>query len=191
MRIHRLELRNYRGVAESNVTFPTTGVTIIEGDNEVGKSSLAEAIDLVLTVRDDSKKSGIKAIQPVDRDAGPEVTIELSTGPYRFVLAKRWLRKAETTLTVLEPQRAQLTGREAHERVTEILAETLDPDLWAALRLEQGGDLEQASFALPSLGRALDAAAGTDQDGHHEDALWERVVAERDRYWTATGKPST
>ncbi|MEO6627514.1 MAG: hypothetical protein ABIP03_02990, partial [Aquihabitans sp.] len=101
------------------------------------------------------------------------------------------LRKAETTLTVLEPQRAQLTGREAHERVTEILAETLDPDLWAALRLEQGGDLEQASFALPSLGRALDAAAGTDQDGHHEDALWERVVAERDRYWTATGKPST
>ena len=30
-----------------------------------------------------------------------------------------------------------------------------------------------------------------EQGGEHDDALWERSVAERDRYWTTTGRPST
>jgi hypothetical protein len=189
MRINRIALRNYRGVTEAEVTFPAEGVTIIEGDNEVGKSSLTEALELILDVRDDSKKAQIKAVQPVDRDAGPEVEVDLTTGPYRLVYAKRWLRRPETTLTVETPERAQFTGREAHERVLAILAATLDADLWRALRLEQGTDLQQASFAVSSLGRALDLAAGGEVGGTHEDALWERIVAERDRYWTATGRP--
>lgn len=190
MRINRITLRNYRGVTAAEVTFPAEGVTIIEGDNEVGKSSLTEALELILDVRDDSKKAQIKAVQPVERDAGPEVEVDLTSGPYRLVYAKRWLRRPETTLTVETPERAQYTGREAHDRVQAILAETLDADLWRALRLEQGTDLDQASFAVPSLGRALDLAAGGERAGGQEDALWERIVAERDRYWTSTGRPS-
>lgn len=191
MRLNRIALRNFRGVTSAEVTFPAEGVTIIEGDNEVGKSSLTEALELILDVRDDSKKARIKAVQPVDRDAGPEVEVDLTSGPYRVLYTKRWLRRPETTLTVVEPERLQLTGREAHERVQAILAETLDADLWRALRLEQGTDLQQASFAVSSLGRALDLAAGGELGGEHDDALWERIVAERDRYWTTTGRPST
>ena len=52
MRLHRISLRNYRGVEESDVQFAETGVTIVEGRNEVGKSSLAEALDLLLSVPD-------------------------------------------------------------------------------------------------------------------------------------------
>ena len=48
MRIHRIKLCNYRGVSQCEVTFPVQGVTIIEGDNEIGKTSLSEAIDLLL-----------------------------------------------------------------------------------------------------------------------------------------------
>lgn len=51
MKIHRITIRNYRGVEECTVEFAETGVTIIEGDNEVGKTSLFEAIRLILTIR--------------------------------------------------------------------------------------------------------------------------------------------
>lgn len=80
-RINRLTLRNFRGVTSAEVTFPSEGVTIIEGDNEAGKSSLAEALTMVLEVRDDSRKQGVMAVKPVHRDAGPEVEVDLSRAP--------------------------------------------------------------------------------------------------------------
>ena len=86
MRIHRIKLCNYRGVSHSEVTFPVQGVTIIEGDNEIGKTSLSEAIDLLLAERDDSGKQRVKAVKPAHKDVGAEVEIELSTGPYRLRL---------------------------------------------------------------------------------------------------------
>ena len=188
MRIHRIKLCNYRGVSQSEVTFPVQGVTIIEGDNEIGKTSLSEAIDLLLAERDDSSKQRVKAVKPAHKDVGAEVEIELSTGPYRFVYRKRWHKQRETVLDILEPQRSQSTGREAHDKVRAILDETLDETLWDAFRLKQGAQLEQAAFAGGSLGRALDKAAGGDTTGDREDDLWERITAERERYWTATGQ---
>lgn len=190
MRIHRIRLRNYRGVAESEVAFAERGVTIVQGDNEVGKTSLAQAIDLIFDYRDDTTHRSVKAVQPVGRDAGPEVEIEISTGPYRFVYAKRWHRQRQTTLHVLEPRREQLSGREAHDRVNAMLDETLDRPLWQALRLEQGVGLSQAGFDVVSLGKALDAAAGGDPAEARADDLWDRICGERDRYWTATGQPT-
>src|SRR5580692_7543159 len=188
MRIHRIKLRNYRGVGECEIAFPAQGVTIIEGDNEIGKTSLSEAIDLLLAERDDSSKQRVKAVKPVHLDVGAEAEMELSTGPYRFVYRKRWHKQRETVLDILEPRRSQLTGREAHDKVRAILDETLDEALWDAFRLKQGAQLEQAAFAGGSLGRALDKAAGGDTSGDREDDLWERISAERDRYWTTTGQ---
>ena len=42
MRIHRVQLRNYRGVGKSDVSFSQNGVTIVEGPNEVGKTAISE-----------------------------------------------------------------------------------------------------------------------------------------------------
>lgn len=190
MKISRIVLRNFRGVVESATSFPEHGVTIVEGDNEVGKSCIGEAIDLVLHTPDSAMSRRIKAVCPVHRDVGPEVEIELTTGPYRFVLTKRWHRQRKTELTVLEPQRANFVGREAHDRVVEMLDETLDRPLFAVLQLQQGVDLEMPGFDVTSLGRALDLAVqgGSDaQVGDREDDLWTRITAERDRYWTPTG----
>ena len=50
MRIHRLILRNYRGIDEYQLEFPERGVVVIEGENETGKSSIAEALWLVFEV---------------------------------------------------------------------------------------------------------------------------------------------
>ena len=193
MRIHRIKLGNYRGVSQSEVTFPVQGVTIIEGDNEIGKTSLSEAIDLLLAERDDSSKQRVKAVKPAHRDVGAEVEIELSTGPYRFVYRKRWHKQRETVLDILEPRRSQLTGREAHDKVRAILDETLDEALWDAFRLKQGAQLEQAAFAGGSLGRALDKAAGGDSDrrsrGRPLGAHHRRTRALLDRHRPGEGRP--
>ena len=190
MRIHRVRLKNYRGVDDCAVAFPTDGVTVIEGDNEVGKTCIPEAVNLILSEMDSSSKRTVKAIRPVHRDAGPEVEVEISTGDYRFTYFKRWHRKPETTLEVATPQREQLTGREAHHRVEEILEETLDQDLWKALAIEQGAEPGLPKLRVPSLGQALDLAADSSQAVSHEDDLWERICAERLKYWTNTGKES-
>lgn len=190
MKILELHLQDYRGVTEATVSFPATGVTIVEGDNEAGKTSLTQALDLVLTTRDDSRCQAVRDSQPIGRDVGPLVRVHLQSGPYRLELTKRWWRRPMTELVVHEPAPEQLTGREAHDRVQAILDETLDRDLWKALRLEQGADLQQVAFGTASLGRALDLAAGASATDDAHDDLWAQVVAERDRYWTATGKRS-
>jgi hypothetical protein len=187
VRILRLTLVNFRGVERCTVAFPTEGVTIVEGPNEVGKTSITEAIDLILSERDDSTKRAVRAVKPAGRDVGAEVEIELCSGPYRLVYRKRWHRQRMTELEILAPLHQQLSGREAHDRVRAILAETLDEQLWSALRLRQGAQLEQAALAGGSLGRALDLAAGGVVSDEREDELWPRILAERDLYWTPTG----
>ena len=188
MRLHRITLKNYRGVEDCTVEFPQIGVTVVEGNNEVGKTCIPEAVNMILSEMDSSGKRSVKAIRPVHRDEGPEVEIEVSTGDYRFTYFKRWLKNSQTTLDIIAPHRDQLAGREAHERVEGILQETLDQDLWKALSIEQSGNLDLPKFEGQSLGQALDLAAGGDIAGASEDNLWERIRTERERYWTPKGQ---
>src|SRR5436305_2363384 len=46
MRIAQLSIRNFRGISEGKLTLP--GHVVLIGDNNSGKSSLIEAIDLAL-----------------------------------------------------------------------------------------------------------------------------------------------
>lgn len=188
MRIRRIKVRNYAGIDDAEVSFPDTGITIIEGDNEVGKSSMVAAVDLILGYLDSSEAGPVKEVKTVGTDLGPEVEVDISAGSYEFTYEKRWLKDKETILTVSKPRTEQLTGREAHARVKQILDEAVDTELWNALRLDQGKSLSQASFDIAALGHALDAAAGGDVAGDREDVLVERIENEYFEYWTKVGK---
>lgn len=192
MRIHRLRLTNIRGVTEREILFADTGVTVVEGDNEVGKTTIIDALDLLLTLPDSSGDTRIRAAQPVHRDVGPEVEVDLSSGPYRITYRKRWLKQRKTELTVHAPRPEQLTGRQAHDRVQAIVDETLDAELFRALRVVQGSALTQPTMTSRWLSAALDRAAGgaVSGDGQDElDSLWRRVEQERSRYVTTNGTP--
>lgn len=188
MRIQRISIRNFRAIEALDLDLASIGVTIIEGPNETGKTSITDALSLLIDERDDTTKAAVKALRPVGTDAGPEVEAEFTSGPYAFTYRKRWLKNKETVLNITAPKPESLAGRAAHDRVRAILDETMDGSLWSALRLEQNASLEQAPFVGGSLGRALDAAAGGAATGGESDDLWERVCAERDRYWTPTGQ---
>jgi len=185
MRILRIRLRNYRGVVDHEVVIPETGVTVVEGDNEIGKSSLAEALDVLFDFPDSSTNKVVKAIKPVHRDVGSEIEVDVAAGPYRFTYMKRFHREKATTLMVHEPRREQHTGREAHERVQAILAEAVDMPLWRALRLHQGVRPDQADLSeQTSLAAALDAASAGALAGDREATLVELAKAEFDKFFT-------
>ena len=188
MRLNWVKLTNFRGVECREVVFAENGVTIVEGPNEVGKTAIAEGLQFAVDLPDSSQRAEIKALQPVGRDEGPEVEISLSSGDYELVYWKRWLRRPGTTLEVKAPRQESLTGRQAHDRLEAILGETLDNELWRALRIDQGTELILPNFSLPSMGRALDRAAGGEFADEREESLWTRIGEEYGKYWTATGQ---
>jgi AAA ATPase domain len=195
MKLHRMILTNYRGIAHREIEFPDHGVVVVCGANEIGKSSMIEALDLLLESRDRSTKKEVKQVKPTNSDVGSEVTAEISCGTYRFIYRKRFHKKCETELTVLEPRREQLTGDEAHERVRAMLAETVDSDLWHAQRVLQAASTAAVDLSgCDALSRALDvAAAQSDTDAAlsgNEPLLIERIDAEYARYFTPTGRPT-
>jgi len=190
VRLHRLILDHYRGITHREIVLPDSGVIVLSGANEIGKSSMIEAIDLLLEAKDRSTKREVKQVKPTHADVGAEVTAEISSGPYRFVYRKRFHKKCETELTVLAPRREQWTGDEAHERVRMILAQTVDTDLWRAQRVLQAASTAPVDLSgCDALSRALDVAAGQSAAlSGEEPLLVDRIDAEYSRYFTSTGR---
>lgn len=192
MKLHRLSVTNYRGITHRDITFPERGVVVVGGANEIGKTSMIEALDLLIESKDRSTKKDVKQVKPTFADVGSEVEAEISCGPYRFVYRKRFHKRAETHLTVIEPRREQLSGDEAHQRVLDMLDQSIDMNLWKAQRVLQSagaGVLDLSSS--DALTRALDLAAGQSValSGSEPD-LVERIDAEYALYFTGTGRPT-
>lgn len=196
MILHRLRLTNFRGVEDREISFPDQGVVVVHGPNEIGKSSMLEALDLLLTYRDRSNHREVKQVKPAHADVGAQVEAEISTGPYRFVYRKQFHKKHRTELSIIEPKRENLTGDEAHERVAAMMEQTLDMKLWDAQRVLQSASTSAVNLSgCDALSRALDAAAGEVEaaSGGGPDAgslLVDRIEVEFQRYFTGTGRPS-
>lgn len=192
MKLHRLSVTNYRGIAHRDITFPDRGVVVVSGANEIGKTSMIEALDLLIESKDRSTKKDVKQVKPTFADVGSEIEAEISCGPYRFVYRKRFHKRAETHLTVVEPRREQLSGDEAHQRVLDMLDESIDMNLWKAQRVLQSAGAGVLDLsASDALTRALDLAAGQSValSGSEPD-LVERIDAEYALYFTGTGRPT-
>lgn len=188
MKFLRLRVASYRGVPSAEVVFAPTGITLVQGPNEVGKTSLGEAIGLLFEFPDSSKHRAVEEIRPVHRDEGPEIELQAESGPYAFTYFKRFHKKPETKLMITRPKPENLTGRDAHDRAEAILRETLDIDLWKALTIQQGDAIQQPALAKQtSLSAALDKVAGGRPADPREEGLFDRVREEYSRYYTGHG----
>lgn len=196
MRLLAVGVRNFRGVRERTVNLAPVGVTIIEGPNEVGKTSLADAVDLLITYADSSRTQEVRDTQPIGEDVATEIWVEMEVGPYGFRYHKRYHKNPATTLDLTAPRHEQVTGRAAHDRVQEILAAHADLTLWTALKIQQRpaerrGEKPPQLTEAPSLRAALDREAGG-VERPAADTLMERVEREYLRYYTLkAGRPTT
>lgn len=191
MKFIKLRLRNFRGIKEFQADFNPSGLNVVEGPNETGKSSLAEAIMVLFNdhYRDSSKSKEIKALKPVNVDAGTEIELQAKSGPYDFTYFKRFHKNTATTLKITKPRPLNYSGDEAHEKAKAILEETIDNNLWQALNIRQGLELNQADLTKQTaLSAALDRAAGGNALETKTESLFTLVQDEYLLYYTSTGK---
>lgn len=192
MRLHSITLQDYRGIAERHIDFDDQGITVIDGPNQSGKSSVIEAINLVLTEKATSTKGAVTAVRRSGVDRPAVVELDATIGDERFTLRKEFGRgrQAGTTLTFATGHKAALRGDPAHNYVQDLLRDHEDMALFSALSFLQGKEL--SSFELTdgqsALQAALDAAASGNSDTLSGDHLLEAAQAEFDQYFTKTGR---
>lgn len=192
MILHRLMLEDFRGVTREEVEVPRRGVLIIEGPNESGKTSLMDALEMLLEHKASSGRADIKAASPVGRDVPVVVEAEFTIDDQRMRYRKEFVRGKRTSLEFLDSARPALSGDDAHDHVRELLERKVDRSLWRALRIAQDEPIGQVDAAkgMDSLRRALDSAAGG-EDPTGDDSLISRVTEERNLYLTARrGEPT-
>src|SRR5699024_2996135 len=157
-----LLIQDFRGVVREEVDVPERGVLVIEGPNESGKTSLVDALEMLLNHKASSGRTDVKAAKPVGRDVPVIVEAEFSVDGRRLVYRKEFKRGKKTVLECPGSTAVALTGDDAHDHVTELLDKQVDRSLWSALRIAQDEPIRQvdAGKGLDSLRRALDSAAG-------------------------------
>lgn len=164
MRIHSLNLHNVRGISQLELSeLPETGVVVIHGDNEAGKSTIMDAIDACLNYKYSGFPKDIKSLVPADGSGWPEIRLDLSIGPYRMEIYKQFSSSAASKKCELKfqsPKKASLRGDEAENEFRSIISEYLDTDLLDALFVRQGKlHHSLAAAGIPSVESSL-------QSGH-------------------------
>lgn len=175
------------------------GLNVVVGPNEMGKSTLLDALRAVLFEKYSSRAQPITALQNARNQAGPvvELAFELDDGLYR--ITKRFVKKPYARLSC--PDGRTLEGDAAEDMLRTLLGfdesgktgakpETLG--MWNVLWVQQGqsfGALDLPESARASLHGALDAEVGAVLGGRRGRALPQAIDKQLGELVTSNGKP--
>lgn len=175
------------------------GLNVVVGPNEMGKSTLLDALRAALFEKHSSKAQSIMALQNDRNQAAPvvELAFELDDGLFR--ITKRFIKKPYARLSC--PDGRVLEGDAAEDRLRTLLgfdesgktgakAETLG--MWNVLWVQQGqsfGALDLPESARSNLHSALEAEVGTVLGGRRGRALPQTIEAQLGELITGTGRP--
>ena len=172
------------------------GLNVVVGPNEMGKSTLLDALRAVLFEKYSSKAQPIVALQNDRNQAGPvvELAFELDDGLYR--ITKRFIKKPYARLSC--PDGRSLEGDAAEDTLRDLLdfdepgktgakPETLG--MWNVLWVQQGqsfGALDLPESARSSLHNALESEVGTVLGGRRGRALPQAIEKQLGELITGT-----
>ena len=175
------------------------GLNVVIGPNEMGKSTLLDALRASLFEKYSSKAQPITALQNDRNQAAPvvELAFEVDDGIYR--IKKRFMKKPYAHL--LCPDGRKLEGDEAENTLRDLLGfdepgktgakpETLG--MWNVLWVQQGqsfGTLDLPDSARLSLQSALESEVGEVLGGRRGRALPDAVDKQLSELVTSTGRP--
>ena len=175
------------------------GLNIVVGPNEMGKSTLLDALRAALFEKHASKAKSIIALQNDRNMAGPvvELAFELDEGLYRVV--KRFVKKPYARLSC--PDGRTLEGEAAEDMLRTLLnfdepgntgakPETLG--MWNVLWVQQGqsfGALDLPESARSNLHGALESEVGAVLGGRRGRALPQAIETRLRELVTGNGKP--
>jgi predicted nucleic acid-binding Zn-ribbon protein len=175
------------------------GLNVAVGPNEMGKSTLLDALRAALFEKYSSKAQPITALQNDRNQAGPvvELAFELDDGPYR--VTKRFIKKPYARLSC--PDGRTLEGDAAEDTLRNLLgfdepgktgakAETLG--MWNVLWVQQGqsfGALDLPESARSNLHSALESEVGTVLGGRRGRALPQAIEKQLGELVTSNSWP--
>ena len=100
MRITRLGLTDVKRHAQLDIR-PAAGLTIVRGPNEAGKSTVHEALEMVLFRKADANREDVRSIHRWGTEAHPEIVLEFEVDGRQGRLVKRFAGpRAEAELTL-------------------------------------------------------------------------------------------
>ena len=175
------------------------GLNVVVGPNEMGKSTLLNALRAALFEKYSSKAHPITALQNDRNQAGPvvELAFDLDDGLYR--ITKRFIKKPYARLSC--PDGRTLEGDAAEEALRNLLVfdepgkmgakpETLG--MWNVLWVQQGqsiGALDLPESARSNLHGALESEVGTVLGGRRGRALPVAIEKQLGELVTSNSKP--
>ncbi|WP_151549083.1 MULTISPECIES: AAA family ATPase [Corynebacterium] len=195
MQIHSITIDNIRSIEHLELRdIPASGVCMISGPNEVGKSTIVEAIDLVLSEKSTAQKKWIKSMRRVGSTEPMQVSLEATIGDQHFTISKQFLNKPTARLVIHSPNPRTYTGDQANDELLQIIDEHLDSNLHKLLFVKQGAlDHTLGEVGFNQLEKPLQLAGAGDGAGIAQGSQSELMAKVRDevsRYYTKTGKPS-
>ena len=172
------------------------GLNVVVGPNEMGKSTLLDALRAVLFEKYSSKAQPIVALQNDRNQAAPvvELAFDLNDGLYR--ITKRFIKKPYARLSC--PDGRSLEGDAAEETLRDLLdfdepgKTGAKPDtlgMWNVLWVQQGqsfGALDLSESARSSLHTALESEVGTVLGGRRGRALPQAIEKQLSELITGT-----
>ena len=175
------------------------GLNVLVGPNELGKSTLLDALRAALFEKYSSKAQPITALQNDRNQAGPvvELAFELDDGLYR--ITKRFIKKPYACLSC--PDGRTLEGNAAEDTLRNLLGfdepgktgakpETLG--MWHVLWVQQGqsfGALDLPDSVRSNLHSALESEVGTVLGGRRGRALPQAIEKQLGELVTSNGRP--
>ncbi len=175
------------------------GLNIVVGPNEMGKSTLLDALRAALFEKYGSRAQPIKALQNDRNQAAPVVELEFAVDDGTYRIRKRFLKKPYAHLFCSDGRK--LEGDEAEDVLRDLLGfgepgkmgakpETLG--MWNVLWVQQGqsfGALDLPDSARANLHNALESEVGDVLGGKRGKALPDTVDKQLSELVTSTKKP--
>ena len=196
MKLRKLSVNQFRRFTEpTRLSELCDGLNLVVGPNELGKSTLLDALRAVLFERNSSRAQQIKALQNDRSGAAPVIELVFEVNGAEYTLTKRFVKSPYARLQC--PDGTLLEADAAENRLRSLLgfaeagnrgATSESLGMWGVLWVQQGqsfGSPDLPDSALASLSAGLESEVGTVLGGRRGRELPQVIEQRRGELVTA------
>ena len=196
MKLRKLSVNQFKRFTEpTQLGELCDGLNLVVGPNELGKSTLLDALRAVLFERNSSRAQQIKALQNDRSGAAPVIELVFEVNGAEYTLTKRFVKSPYARLQC--PDGTLLEADAAENRLRSLLgfaeagnrgATSESLGMWGVLWVQQGqsfGSPDLPDSALASLSAGLESEVGTVLGGRRGRELPQVIEQQRGELVTA------